>query len=87
MRKNSPHGICEFGRRRRVPFIEGMDVWVAAPEDVIIKKLAYYNEGHSEKHISDIKSILVHTDVDLTYVESWVKRLGLVECYEVVKKS
>src|SRR5438270_282825 len=49
LRRVSPHAITEFGRRRRHPFLPGLEVWLASPEDVIIKKLAYFQEGGSEK--------------------------------------
>jgi hypothetical protein len=34
------------------------NVWVAPPEYVILRKLEYYREGKSDKHLSDIKKIL-----------------------------
>ncbi|NQT27559.1 hypothetical protein HQ585_19550 [candidate division KSB1 bacterium] len=37
---------------------QGNEIQVAPPEYVIIRKLQYYQEGHSEKHLLDIRSIL-----------------------------
>ncbi len=34
------------------------DIWVAPPEYVILRKLEYYKEGKSDKHLTDIKNIL-----------------------------
>ena len=34
------------------------DIWVAPPEYVVLRKLEYYREGKSDKHITDIKAIL-----------------------------
>ena len=31
---------------------------IAPPEYVIVKKLEFYKEGHSQKHIDDIKAII-----------------------------
>lgn len=43
--------------RRRIDF-EGEPFWIAPPEFVIVKKLLYFREGGSQKHIHDIRSIL-----------------------------
>jgi hypothetical protein len=38
--------------------IAGENVWLAPPEYVIIRKLQFYREGGSEKHLRDIRSIM-----------------------------
>ncbi len=43
-----------FQRRERHELDSGLSAWFAQPEDVILKKLVYYEEGNSEKHIRDI---------------------------------
>lgn len=43
--------------RRKVK-IEDSDVWLAPPEYVVIRKLEYYKEGGSSKHLRDIKKML-----------------------------
>lgn len=77
IRKNSPHAIEEFQRRQKKPFGDRFDAFVAAPEDVIIKKLGYFREGGSEKHLNDIRGILAHTEIDRSYLERWIRDLGL----------
>ncbi len=59
--------------RRRCIQTERGDFWVAPPEYVIIRKIEFFLEGRSEKHLTDIKSIL-----DLTAIqkEEVVKRLS-----------
>ena len=42
----------------RQPILPDRETFVAAPEDVIIAKLLYYQEGESEKHLRDIASML-----------------------------
>jgi len=44
--------------RRQVFEIEQRQVWVAPPEYVILRKLQYYQEGRSAKHLRDIRRIL-----------------------------
>ena len=77
IRKDSPHAIKEFKRRKKVPFTANFSAWVASPEDVIIKKLSYYREGGSEKHLTDIRGILAQTDIDKTYLNYWILELQL----------
>jgi hypothetical protein len=45
--------------------IDGSRVSFAPPEYVIIRKLEFFREGGSEKHLRDIASILIETDAAL----------------------
>jgi len=60
----------------------------AAPEDVIIKKMEYYKEGGSEKHLRDIAGILKisRESVDRNYISVWARRMGLVDIWEAIKE-
>ena len=44
-------------KRRSIDFNK-MKIWVAPPEYVILRKLEFFKEGGSDKHIRDIKSIM-----------------------------
>ena len=46
-----------FARVRRLE-VEGEPLIVAPPEYVIVRKLEYFREGGSEKHLRDIRSML-----------------------------
>ncbi len=81
IRGNSPHAVEEFRRRQKIEFWEDYEAYVASAEDIIIKKLEYYREGRSEKHLTDIRGILATTDVDHEYLSAWVERLKLEEFY------
>lgn len=74
-----------FTRRREISF-EGVRIWVAAPEDVMLKKLLYYKEGRSEKHLNDIAAILSASaaHIDYQYTEHWAMRLGVSELWRFV---
>jgi hypothetical protein len=67
-----------FRLRRRVPF-EGDMVVLAPPEYVIVRKLEYYREGGSEKHLRDIRSILAISgdQLDRASLNQWVQRCGV----------
>ena len=67
-----------FRMRRQIQF-ENETVILAPPEYVIVRKLEYYREGGSEKHLRDIRSILTISEarLDLPALKEWVGRLGL----------
>jgi len=75
-----------FGRVKKIRPIEDTEVNFSAPEDVIIKKMEYYKEGGSEKHLRDITGILkVSGDmVDRDYISQWANQLGLIEIWEAI---
>jgi hypothetical protein len=55
-------------------------VVVAPPEYVIVRKLEYFREGGSEKHLRDIRSMLnVSGDqIDRSILDDWIARQGEV---------
>jgi hypothetical protein len=65
--------------RRRVE-VEGRGCWVAPPELVILKKLKFFREGESPKHVRDVQEILhMVPEIDRAFIEKHVDRLGLRE--------
>lgn len=65
-------------RRRQIELPSG-SVWVAPPEYVILRKLEFFREGGSTKHLTDIRAMLdVSGDsIDRTVLADWIARLGL----------
>ena len=45
--------------------VSDLPVHVAPPEYVVLRKLAFYREGGSEKHLRDIRGILALADPPL----------------------
>lgn len=88
IRRDSPFDASRFARIRRIPPAESYEANFAAPEDVIIKKMEYYQSGGSEKHLRDITGILKISgpEIDRQYISEWAQRLGLVEIWEAVQK-
>ena len=76
-----------FARVRRLKPAADYDAAFASPEDVILKKLEYYREGGSEKHLRDIGGILrISGDqIDFAYIDDWSARRGLSEIWEKVR--
>ena len=75
-----------FLRARRLSSGPDFEAYFSSPEDVILKKMEFFQEGHSEKHLRDIAGVLkVSGDqVDRSYIEDWVSKLGLEEVWEEV---
>lgn len=59
--------------------IEGGSVRLAPPEYVIVRKLEYFREGGSEKHLRDIRSMFAVSGehIDRAELERWIERRGL----------
>ncbi len=72
-----------FSRVRRLHPAPDYDVVFASPEDVILKKLEYYREGGSEKHLRDIAGVLKISgaEIDFSYIDEWALRLGLSDVW------
>lgn len=65
-------GRLQLAQRQRELVVPGLEGFVARPEDIIISKMMYYDEGGSEKHLRDIAGILAfESDVDRAYVANW----------------
>jgi len=76
-----------LSRRQRLPVAGGGHVWFVAPEHLILKKLDFYREGGSDKHLRDVAGLLrISGDrVDVAYVEDWAARLGLLDLWHRVR--
>ncbi len=64
-------------------------LFIAPPEYVIIKKLEYYKEGQADKHLNDIRSILVNSEdiIDFKTVEKFAIKFGVLDLWEMVKEG
>ncbi|MEJ5350692.1 MAG: hypothetical protein WHS65_03775 [Melioribacteraceae bacterium] len=58
---------------------------VAPVEYVIIKKLEYYREGKSQKHIIDIKGILENSknEINIDLLKKFIDKYGLTEEWNI----
>jgi hypothetical protein len=75
-----------FRRARRLPVLPDRQVAFASPEDVILKKMAYFQEGGSEKHLRDIAGVLQIQGprLDRSYIQAWAQRLGLSDIWQLI---
>jgi hypothetical protein len=81
--------IGQLQRRRRIELRlgqEAFDVYVAAPEDVILGKLWYFAEGGGDRHLRDIAGILRVTGdgVNREEIERWATKLGYLEIWQQI---
>jgi hypothetical protein len=79
-------GIGQIARSRVIEFAPELSIAVASPEDTILGKLWYYNEGRSEKHLRDIAGILeVSGDrIDKDFIADWAAKMGYLETWQAI---
>ena len=70
--------------RRWHAWSQELKVAFAPPEYVVLRKLEFYREGGSTKHVSDIQAIREITGVDELVMQSWLARLGLTPVWQEV---
>ena len=79
-----------LARRRLVDVGQPLgEVYVHAPEDLILNKVHYYALSHQPKHIRDIAGILVvaRDEIDWAYFTKWAKHLNLLPVWLEVKQE
>ncbi len=75
IRKESGYRELEFSRRRKVK-IDDFEAYIVSPEDLILSKLFWAKDSHSELQLNDVKNLL-QENVDMDYVEKWAKELEI----------
>ena len=77
-----------LNRRKRVDF-EGETLWLAPVEYVILRKLEYYREGESEKHLRDISGMLELSldQIDLNLLGAKIREFKLEEEWGKINKK
>ena len=85
-RANDPLHAWAWPRRQRFEVDDGVEAWFAPPEYVILRKLEYYQEGRSEKHLNDIRAMLDQPAIghlrNSSEIDDWAKQLGLGEIWQ-----
>lgn len=73
-----------LAHRRRIGLGEGT-LSVAPPEYVILRKLEFWREGGSEKHLRDVRAMLAAgTALDRAFLEVELRQRGLEEAWQRV---
>jgi hypothetical protein len=80
IRKNRPFSIEEFGRRQ-AGSIQGCQVPIVSPEDVILSKLEWDLITASDRQIRDALQVAMAkwTVLDQAYLHKWAPALGVLD--------
>lgn len=75
-----------FENRKKVEILTKETICLAPPEYVILKKLIYFKEGGSQKHLEDIRAMLEVSgpNIDTTIIKNWATKLRLEEALQKV---
>ena len=78
-----------FQRARRVQAGSDWSALFATPEDAIIKKMEYFREGRSDKHLRDIAGVLKTSGalLDLQYIDRWATKLDLRDIWQAIQAT
>jgi len=86
IRKDTEFQNSAFSRRKKV-LIEDAPIWFISAEDLVLAKLLWAKDSHSELQIKDIKNLLTTVDnLDKRYIEDWILKLNLGEIYNEARK-
>lgn len=72
-------------RRNRIN-LGNNPIWIISKEDLILSKLEWARESLSDLQLRDVADLLSLKDLDLSYLEAWIKTLHLQKPYEIAKK-
>lgn len=85
--KDTAYRSTEFLRKRQVQ-MDNVQIWIVAPEDLIISKLDWAKDSLSKMQLDDIRNLfLAVNDLDKDYIDMWVRKLELSHIYEKVQKD
>jgi hypothetical protein len=77
VRKDTEYGRMELDRRRKIA-IADFSTFLVSKEDLILSKLLWAKDSRSEVQLADVKSLLA-TGYERDYLESWARKLGVLE--------
>ncbi len=68
-----------FQNRKRIDLSADQSLWLAPPEYVIIRKLEYFREGGSQKHLEDIRKMLtqIQSSLKIDFLTEQLNSRGL----------
>jgi len=85
VRRSTLYRLEEFRRRRSV-LVDGQAVWIVSPEDLILSKLLWAKDSHSELQLRDVRHIIAaQPELDWPYVEQWAKDSSVVDLLREVR--
>jgi predicted nucleotidyltransferase len=86
VRKDTQYRRREFSRKKKIS-VDGQDLYVVAPEDLILSKLEWAKDSNSEVQLKDVQNLLLSVKrLDRRYLARWAKQLGLDSLYRRVTR-
>ena len=80
--KSSTYQQAAFSRKKKV-LIEQSPMWFVSVEDLVVSKLLWAKESHSEMQLKDVANLMETVDsLDLAYIDNWVRELALEQIYK-----
>lgn len=81
-------GRTQLQRRRLEQIFPASPGYVAAPEDVILSKMRYYNEGQSDKHLRDITGMIrtLGDGLDYPFLDRCADELGVEHIWKAIQE-
>jgi hypothetical protein len=84
IRKRSEYRCLEFERRQRISILD-FSTFIVSKEDLIISKLFWAKDSHSEIQLGDVKNLLA-TGYDAAYLQHWTRELDLDNLLQECRK-
>jgi hypothetical protein len=86
VRKTTTYRQVEFARRRLVK-IDGVTTWIVSPEDLLLSKLEWAKDSHSEMQLNDVRSLIISVNtLDWDYIRPWATQLEVTTLLDEVQK-
>jgi hypothetical protein len=87
MFRDTGYDNSRLSRARKVK-IADKTLRISAPEDVILKKIEFFKEGGSDKHLRDIAGMFKISPeaIDPAYIDHWALRLGVQAEWQAIKR-
>lgn len=84
--KETPFQEVEFERRQVANVEEGMNFWIATPEDLLLSKLWWARDSRSEMQLKDVRNLIDSVAMDQNYLNHWALALGVTKLLDEVRK-
>jgi hypothetical protein len=85
IKKSSPYQQAEFSRKTQV-LIEQSPMWFVSAEDLVISKLNWAKDSHSEMQLKDVANLIRTVEsLDMEYIHHWIQKLDLQQTYKEAK--
>lgn len=85
IRKESEFQESAFSRRKKLT-IGNKKMWFISAEDLILAKLLWARDSHSEMQLKDVRNLTeAIKNLDIKYIDTWISKLGMEQLYEEAK--